>query len=224
MDQTITPTRRDNDIIAGSILISTALASVIAAAHHPVIKARERNDLFAQIRETALADRFVHGALIVCTLALLFALFRFVQRLGTRRATVLLGLISYVFGAAAMINAALIDGFLAPEIGSSFLQASSNTADQGLALLRVCSIAIQIFTKTGVIGISIAILLWSAALIRFGRGSLLAALLGIAAVLSEVYIFMRAGPIIMAHTIVPITAAMAIWYFMIGLLLVAGRI
>jgi hypothetical protein len=206
------------------ILISAALASVTAAAHHPVIKAHGRDDLFAQIRESAVADRFVHGALIVCTIALLFALFRFAQRLGIQRATVLLGLISYVFGAAAMINAALIDGFLAPEIGSTYLQAASTTADDGIVLLRLCSIAIQVFTKTGIIAISVAILLWSASLIRAGRGPLLAAVVGVAVVLSQVYVFMHGGPTITAHTIVPIVVAIAVWYFAIGLLLITGRI
>jgi hypothetical protein len=224
LKQVTTPTRRDREVTGGLILISAALASVTAAAHHPVIKAQGRDDLFAQIRESAVADRLVHGALIVCTMALLFALLRFAQRLGTHRATVLLGLISYVFGAAAMISAALIDGFLVPEIGSSYLQAPSNTPDDGVAFLRFCSIAIQVFTKTGVIAVSVAILLWSAALIRAGRGPLLAAVAGVAVVLLQVYVFMRNGPAITAHTIIPIVVSMAVWYFAIGLLLLAGRI
>jgi hypothetical protein len=222
VDHSETPTHRDPDITAGLILILSALASVIAAAHHPIIKAEGRDDLFAQIRESAAADRVVHGALIVCSIALLFALIRFARRLGTQRATVLLGLISYVFGAAAMISAALIDGFLVPEIGSSYFQAASNTPADGVALLRFCSIAIQVFTKTGVIAVSVAILLWSASLIRAGRGPLLAAVIGVAVVLLEVYVFMSGGPAITAHTIVPIVVAMAVWYFAIGLLLMAG--
>ncbi|MGH7982247.1 MAG: hypothetical protein ACREFF_03765 [Candidatus Udaeobacter sp.] len=224
MDQSITPNHRGGDATAGLILISAALVSVTAAAHHPVIKAHGRDELLAQIRESAVADRLVHGVLIVCTIALLFALFRFAQRLGTQRTTVLLGLISYVFGAAAMISAALIDGFLAPEIGSSYLQAASNIPDDGVALLRFCSIAIQVFTKTGVIAVSVAILLWSAALIRAGRGPLLAAIVGVAVVLLQVYVLTHGAPAVTAHTIIPIVASMAVWYFAIGLLLIAGRI
>ena len=224
MDQSTTPTRRTPDVTAGLILISSALASVTAAAHHPVIKAQGRDDFLARIRESAVADRFVHGVLIVCSIALLFTLFRFAQRLGTQRATVLLGLISYSFGTAIMINAALIDGFVAPEIGSSFLQAPSDIADDGIALLKLCSIVIQVFTKTGVITTSVAILLWSAALIRAGRGPLLAAVVGVAVVLVQVFVLAYGGPTITAHTIIPIVVAMAVWYFAIGLLLMAGLI
>ena len=96
--------------------------------------------------------------------------------------------------------------------------------DTGLSLLRFCSIAIQLFTKSGVIAISAAIPLWSASVIRAGPAPFLAALVGVAAVPSQVYILVYRGPTITAHTIVPIIAVIAVWYFIIGLLLIAGRI
>ena len=221
MDQSVTSTQRTPDTSTGLILILSGLASVTAVAHHPVIKAQRPDDLFAQLRESAFADRVVHGAIVVCSIAVLYALFRFAQRLGTQRATVLLGLLSYNLGTAMMINAALIDGFVAPEIGSSFLQAPSNVADGGIALLKLCSIAIQVFTKTGVIAIAVAILLWSARLVRTGRGPLLAAVVGVAVVLVQLSVLTWGGPTITAHTILPIVVAMAVWYFTIGLLLMA---
>lgn len=212
------------DITAGLILILSALGSLIAVAHHPVIEAPETNELLTRIRESAFADRFVHGALILFIVAQLFAFCRFTQRQGVRRAPVLFGLIFYVLGTVAMISAALIDGFLVPKIGESYLDAAQATTDTGLSLLRFCSIAIQLFTKSGVIAISAAILLWSASLIRTGRAPFLAALVGVAAVLSQVYLLVYRGPTVTAHTVVPIVAAMAVWYFVMGLLLTAGRI
>src|SRR6266403_74556 len=191
---------------------------------NPVIEAPETNELLTRIRESAFADRFVHGALILFIVAQLFAFCRFTQRQGIRRAPVLFGFIFYVLGTVAMISAALIDGFLVPKIGESYLDAAQATTDTGLSLLRFCSIAIQLFTKSGVIAISAAILLWSASVIRAGRAPFLAALVGVAAVLSQVYILVYRGPTITAHTIVPIMAAMAVWYFVMGLLLIAGRI
>jgi hypothetical protein len=52
----------------------------------------------------------------------------------------------------------------------------------------------------------------------------LAALVGVAAVLSQVYLLVYREPTVTAHTVVPIVAAMAVWYFVMGLLLIAGRI
>ena len=224
MDPAIASTSQRRDITAGSILILCALGSLIAAAHHPVIKAGEPNELFTRIGESAFADRFAHGALILFIVAQLFAFCRFTQRQGIRRALILFGFIFYVLGTVAMIGAALVDGFFVPEIGASYLSVPQPTADAGLSLLRFCSIAIQLFTKSGVIAISAAILLWSASLIRTGRAPFLAALVGVAAVLSQVYILVHRGPTITAHTIVPIVAAMAVWYFVMGLLLITGRI
>ena len=217
MDPAIASASQRRDITAGLILILSALGSLIAVAHHPVIEAPETNELLTRIRESAFADRFVHGALILFIVAQLFAFCRFTQRQGIRRAPVLFGLIFYVLGTVAMISAALIDGFLVPKIGESYLDAAQATTDTGLSLLRFCSIAIQLFTKSGVIAISAAILLWSASLIRTGRAPFLAALVGVAAVLSQVYLLVYRGPTVTAHTVVPIVAAMAVWVFCYGL-------
>jgi hypothetical protein len=216
--------RERRDITAGLILIVSAFGSVIAAIHHPVIKTREVNELFTRIGESAFADRLVHGALILFVTSQLFAFCRFAERQGIRRTPVLFGLIFYFLGSVAMIGAALIDGFLVPQIGASYLDASQAASEAGVPFLRFRSIAIQLFTKSGVIAISAAILLWSASLIRTGGVPILAAVIGIATVLSEVYALLYGGAVITAHTIVPIVVAMAVWYFVIGLLLIAGRV
>src|SRR5437588_12048664 len=101
-----------------------------------------------------------------------------------------------------MISTALIDGFLVPKIGESYLDAAQATTDTGLSLLRFCSIAIQLFTKSGVIAISAAILLWSASLIRTGRAPFLAALVGVAAVLSQVYLLVYRWPKVPSQTVI----------------------
>jgi hypothetical protein len=211
------------DITSGLILVLTALGSLIAAAHHPVIKAREASEAFAQIQDSAVADRFVHGALILFLIAQLFAFCRFAWRQDVRRSPILLGLIFYILGTLAMISAALVDGFFVPEIGANYLNAAQPTADAGLALLRFCSIAIQLFTKSGVAAVSVAILLWSISLVRAGRGPLLAACVGVVAAISQAYILGR-GAAITAHTIPFVVAAQMIWNFVIGLLLIRGQL
>ena len=123
-----------------------------------------------------------------------------------------------------MIGAALIDGFFLPEITASYLHTSQASADAGFALLRFCSIAIQLFTKSSVIAISMAILLWSFSFVRAGRASLLAGFIGVAAVLSQAYILVLGGSIITAHTILFVAAPQMFWYIGVGLLLVGGEL
>jgi hypothetical protein len=221
-DQGIASPSPRRDITAGLILILSALGSLIAAAHHPVIKVREANETFAQIGQSAFADRLVHGALILFLVAQLFAFCRFARQQGIHRASVLLGLIFYVLGTVAMISAALVDGFFVPEIGASYLNLPS-TADLGLALLRFCSIAIQLFTKSGVIAISVAILFWSISFARAGRRPLVAAFIGVAAALWQIYILGH-GSTITAHTIIFIVAAQILWNVAVGYLLIRGQV
>jgi hypothetical protein len=222
--QSIAPARGARDLTAGLILIFSALVSLIVVAHHPVIKARETDELFAEMVKKAFADRIVHGALILLVILQLFAFCRFARRQNIERTPVLLGLLFYSLGTVAMIGAALVDGFLVPEVGARYFHASQATADAGLALLRFCSIAIQLFTKSSVIAIAMAILLWSFSFARAGRASLLAGLIGVAAVLSQAYILVLGGSIITAHTILFVAAPQMFWYIGVGLLLVGGEL
>lgn len=224
MHQSISPRRKARDLTAGLILIFSSLVSLIVVAHHPVIKARETDKLFAEMLKRAFADRLVHGALILLVILQFFAFCRFARRQNIERTPVLLGLIFYSLGAVAMIGAALVDGFFLPEITASYLHTSQASADAGLALLRFCSIAIQLFTKSSVVAISMAILLWSFSFVRAGRASLLAGFIGVAAILSQAYILVLGGSIITAHTILFVAAPQMFWYIGVGLLLVGGEL
>jgi hypothetical protein len=210
------------DIPAGLILIFAALGSLIAAAHHPVIEARERDELLARIPETAFTNRFVHGTLILCGVALLFAFCRFARRQGIQRTSVLLGLIFFALGTLAMIAAALIDGFLVPEIGTNYLRATGATVDAGFSLLQFCSIAIQLFTKSSLIATSSATLLWSISFAR--RGTVWAALVGVLVALLQLYILAYGGSPITAHTVVFVVAPQMVWNIIVGLLLISGHL
>lgn len=212
------------DIPAGLILIFAAFGSLIAAAHHPVIEARERDELLARIPETAFTNRFVHGALILCGVALLFAFCRFARRQGIERTPVLLGLIFFALGTLAMIAAALIDGFFVPEIGASYLPATGAMADAGFSLLQFCSIAIQLFTKSSLIATSSATLLWSISFVRPGRNTLWAALVGVLVALLQLYILAYGGSPITAHTVVFVVAPQMVWNIIVGLLLISGHL
>jgi hypothetical protein len=101
--------------------------------------------------------------------------------------------------------------------------AAQAMADVGVALLRFCSIAIQLFTKSGIAAISAAILFWSISFVRAGRGPLLAAIVGVIGALSQVYILVQSS-VITAHTIIFIVIAQMLWYFIVGLLLTRGQL
>jgi hypothetical protein len=221
METTTTWTGQGRDILGGSILILAAFAAVVAVLHHPVIRVHDQQEFLAQVPGSAVTDRFVHGALILCAVALLFAFSRFAQRQGLQRPSVLLGLIFYLFGTIAVIGAALIDGFFVPEIAASYLNGPPGTTDNPMELVRFCSIAIQLFTKSSMVAVSLAILVWSIGLFRDGgRPRIMAAAVGVIAMLVQLYILVFGGPVITAHTIVFVVLAQMIWYLVVGWLLI----
>jgi hypothetical protein len=224
MDQPIASRHPERDVTAGLILIFASLASLTAVTHHPVIKARSKDEFFAQIQQTAFSDRLVHGGLMLCSILLLLAFCRFAQRQGTQRTPILLGLIFYALGTGTLILAAMTDGFFVPAVGMAYLHATSADTDIALALIRFCSIAIQLFTRTSIIATSIAILLWSISLMRAGRGAMLAAVIGFLAVVAQFGILIYGHKIITAHTIMFVVVAQMIWYFVVGVLLTKGQL
>jgi hypothetical protein len=210
--------------VPGGILVASALLAVIALTHHPVAKASHGADVFRQIRALAPLDRAVHGAMIAVTALLVFALCVFAQRRGLRRPWNLFALIAYALGAVAIIGAALADGFFVPEIGLRF--GTPADAASGIALLRLCAIAIQIFTKLGLIAMAVAFASWSADLIG-GKPPLrvtVTAAVGSAAVATQAAIVAFGGPAITASSIVWIVGAQACWYVAVGTLLIRGDV
>lgn len=210
--------------VPGGILVASAVLAVIALTHHPVTRAARGTDVFRQIRALAAIDREVHGALIAVTALVLFALCVFAQRRGPRRPWNLFALIAYALGAAAMIGAALVDGFFVPAIGFHF--GTPADAASGVALLRLCAIAIQIFTKLALIAMAVAFASWSADLIG-GKPPLrviVTAAIGFAAVATQAAIVAFGGPAITAHTILWIVGAQACWYVAVGTLLIRGDV
>ncbi len=209
------------ETIAGSILIGCGLLSVLVLSHHPLVKARTAHDLFTNIAQISLADRVVHGAVIVLVVLLLFALSAFSLRVGIRRPPVLLALIAYALGAVCLVGAALIDGFFVSQIGEQYAGSPHASAQTGVAFLQFCAIAIQIFTHLAVAAAAVAMLLWSASFARLGRGPLCAAIVGLAAAVVQAYMLVTA-PSISAHGIMVIIGAQAAWYLAVGILLIRG--
>lgn len=206
--------------VPGGILIAAALVAVVAVAHHPVAKSHSAAEVMRQIVTLSPTDRVVHGVVIAALLLVLFAFCTFAQRRDLRRSWNLFALVAYAIGAAAIVVAGLVDGFFVPEIALHF----GDPADvvTGVGLLKLCSIAIQIFTKLALIAMAVATLAWAADLVRGTRPQRVAAIAGFAAVAAQAAAIALGGPSITAHTILVIIAAQACWYVAVGILMIRG--
>ncbi len=207
---------------AGIMIAVCAGVGLISVLHHPSVAARAPADLLAGIAAIAPMDRLVHGVLIAVMGMLLFGFSVFALRVGLGRGLVLAGLIAYTIGVGAMIGAALIDGFLIPDIASRSIGTSSQNVATTTQLLSACALLIQILTKLGVAAVSIGIFAWSMDLVQRAGAARAAGIAGFASAAVPVAIIF-AGPL-GTHGIGAIVAIESIWYASVAALLISRRL
>jgi hypothetical protein len=155
------------DRAAGFALIGGTLAALVTMAFHPTGQA-----LAADFARVSLINRGVHGLAIAGVIATTFGLLRLTRQLAHRGALVDAALVSYGFGAVAVMFAAIASGIVGTMLASLVL-------DGGEAARLAYEPAFdynwafnQSTTKVYVVTASIGIALWSIAMLgepRYGR-------------------------------------------------------
>jgi hypothetical protein len=204
--------------VAGIVIAVCAALSIVAIAAHPQVTTHSRGDLLAQVIALGPMDRFVHGALMVMVVALVWGLAVFSIRLGFTRATVLAGFIAYTLGAMAWIGAMLIDGFLTPAIATRFA-GTPGEQDAAINLLRLCAISIQILTVFGLVWVSVGIVKWSGSLLTSAGVPRTVGIIGIVAGLLPPAVVLFSGMTMSPHSLGAIVIVHAVWYFGVAILL-----
>lgn len=156
-----------SDRAAGLALIGGTLAGLVTMAFHPTGHA-----LMADFAGVAPVNRMVHGLAIAGTIATFYGLVRLTRVMENRQALLDAALVSYGFGAVAVMFAAIASGFVATDIAEIVLEAGTDAQalyepvrDFGWALN-------QASTRVFVVTASVGIALWSVAMLResaFGR-------------------------------------------------------
>jgi len=152
------------DRAAGLALIGGTLAALVTMAFHPTGPA-----LAADFARVAPVNRGVHGLAIAGVIATTFGLLRLTRQLAHRGALVDAALVTYGFGAVAVMFAAIASGFVGTMLASFVL-------DGGDAVRLAWEPAFdynwafnQATTKVYVVTASVGIALWSVAMLREPR-------------------------------------------------------
>ncbi len=209
---------------AGIAIAIASLATLVSVAHHPTTS---RTPTPAQaipaIVALSGADRMVHATVIGTMLALVFGFAVYALRRGLHRSAVIAGLIAFTFGIATTVGAALIDGFLIPEIASRYVDGTAEVMTRGAALLQTCALAIQVATKAGFVGMSLGIVLWSADLV-FDKGFLrIAGIVGVLAGIAPVVLTLSGG-YLNPHSLTIVIAIQTLWYLTIATAILLRRV
>ena len=205
--------------IAGVVIVTCGVLAVFAIAHHPSVEAHTPAAAIREIGRIGAVNQTVHGAMIAILAALLFGFGVYSIRRGIGNEAVLGGLIAHAIGTAAMIVAAMISGFLIPEIAARYAAASPNGLQFAVQVIAICADTNQLFAKLGVIGMSLAMLLWSIDLVRSRELVRVTGVLGLAAGAIAVAVLFFGGRLT-PPTLGIIVLAQAIWYCAIGALLI----
>ncbi len=206
------PNTPSQNRVAGAAIAAASVISLFLMLHHPRSSGAIDPDRFGEATRHLHGLDPVHASFIAIIGIMVFGFMGFADQLGPRKPLVRAGLIAYLIGAFAMLNA---------------LMASTMSANQNFAV-------------TGVIATSVAMLLWSAALMhRRGTprlagafGLLTAAGPGVMLVLHGAFgasVAAGSGAMI-AHMPLDVTgmtvvvAIQSVWNLVIAAILLRGRI
>lgn len=165
--------------VDGAILIVTTVLTFLALTHHPQIVSHDVDKVLAEIDAKATIDRLVHGAITFLIGIQTLAFWGVFTRLGTHRILAQAGAIAYFAGFLLFVQAALIDGFLIPSIGSAHAFDAANSQPETRQILSVCGMAIRLATAAGMVAISLSYIFWSIELLRSRRGLIVLSSLGL---------------------------------------------
>lgn len=162
---------------SGYVLGATAVLMAVFILMHPTTDAHSITEFREGLQRIRMQNAVVHGSLVAIQVCVVAGLLGLCDLLGMKRPAVRIALLAYVLGTLAECGAALINGFIVPDL-LIHNRVHEGAADAMRPVLSLCHHGSMVFAKGGVIAMSCAVLIWSADLLRI-KGGRLAAIVGI---------------------------------------------
>jgi hypothetical protein len=156
--------------LAGGTLIAAALLEVVAMGHHPAVTTPDILEAVRQIERMGVFAGVVHGVLMALMLIVVYGLSEFALRRGATRPAIRAGIIFYLAGVIAMLGAAMVSGFIVPNLMALTAHGSSTDLAVNVQLLMLCRVLNQSCANFGSVAMSAGIALWSIDLLRREAG------------------------------------------------------
>lgn len=200
---------------AGLLVAAASLLSLVFMVMHPTSHAPG---------PTALLNAVVHGTLIALSGALACGFTCLASRLGMRLILVRAGLVAYVMGTGAFIAAALINGFIVPQLLTRYGVTLHEVPETLGYILRLCREVNQTCSRMGVLADSAAILLWSMVLVRRPDPARSVGLLGGLAGAGPLLGVLLGQMAMNVHGMLAFVLCQTLWSLAVAALLMRGRI
>jgi len=203
------------DFVSGILLITGSLAGVFALSLH-----RTSRDLLTSAdpaRQVHL-NALVHGVALAGVPILFLGLLGLARRLKPSNLATA-ALVSYGFGGMAVLSAAVTSGFVAPAMIEHMRDAEGSARGTYEALLAYSGHVNQGFAAVYVVASSVAILLWSTAIVTSGWMARAAGMVGAVVGVGALLAFFSGHLRLDVHGFGLVTFAQSGWTIWLGILL-----
>jgi hypothetical protein len=194
-------------------LIAGSLGMIITMAVHPhgAVAA-------AQVESMARSLTIVHSLALASLMILFLGVFGLLQRLKSADRFDIIGLVLFAFASIAVMNAAVMDGLVAPNVMRRIVEAGAGGGESWRVAFRYNFEVNQGFARLYAVTSSIAIIFWSLSIWRnrtLARGlAIYGCVIGVASVIAVI-----AGLGMDVHGFGAIVLGQAIWFITAALLL-----
>jgi hypothetical protein len=180
--------------------------------------------MLAKLAAKASVDRRVHGTLVTLMCGLVYALCIYTLRRKQRRLTSIAGYVAYALGVGLNVVAALLDGFVVPALAVLYVNVGDEAIRGMMPTLTACGIAIQMFSKAGLIAMSAGIAAWSWDLLLGSAPLRIVGGVGVVAAAFPLLLFAFPDRALEPHLLLGITLTQMLWYAPLGVLLITKQV
>ena len=144
----------------GLLLGLISIVSIFVILHHPSIAAHDVQQQINEMIRESPENALVHGSLIMFVILISFCLTAYAQLVGLNYVFVLFGLLIYWLGTLAMITAALMSGFVGPDLAEIYNETSEDKLLVFVGLKQLSWLINQSFANLGAICWCVAMCFW----------------------------------------------------------------
>jgi hypothetical protein len=150
---------------SGLALITGTIGTIITMALHPTGSNLMALGQFNSVMRLSVA---VHALALICVPILFLGSLGLYRRLAAANRLSLAALVMYGFAMVAVMNAATMSGLVAPGLARHMLSNEAGSRDMWSVAFHLSGDLNQAFAMVYVVASSVAILLWSIAILRSG--------------------------------------------------------
>jgi hypothetical protein len=201
------------------------LASLLLLANHPASAAHDFAGVLREEAGNQLMDGVVHGGFIFVLAALIICLLLLGRRLGSGRVPVVIAVVTFCIGCAALMASMLVDGLVIPAVAARYVNIDAPekvAAAKGLFVFA--GTLITFLMPLGIAFQSISMLSLGGLFIAGPPRRRAAGISGVSAALLILVLLVGAPAHLAAHVLLGSIALLALWYFILAALLWRGTL